>query len=181
MKNLFKNKRIILPIAVLSCALTASVIAADPGSSSDPLISLSYFEDKIEELKSTLLEQLTNTFSEKFTELEGNVDKTLKEVSENGVSTPSEFKVITLNTDETIICEASTEIIVRSGKCTVITSETSSGGISDITEGKDLANGEAITNNHMLIVPKSDGRGIKATVGGSVMVKGKYTQTIDGI
>jgi len=181
MMNLFKNKRIILPLAILSCILCISVSLADPGSSSDPLISLSYFEDKIETLKTTLLEQLTATFSTKFDELEKNVDKTLKDVSENGISAPTEFKIITLSEGETITCEAGTEIIVRSGKSIVITSETSSGGISDITAGKDLSNGEEIINNHLLIVPKTDGRGIKATVTGAIMIKGNYTQAIDGI
>ena len=181
MMNLFKNKRIVFSLAILGGILCTCAFAANPGSSSDPLISLSYFEDKIEELKTSLLEQLTDTFSTKFTELEKNVDEELKKVSENGVSDPVEFKVITLSENETILCEAGTEIIVRSGKSTVITSENSSGGISDITSGKDLANGEEIVNNHLLIVPKSDGRGIKATITGAVMVKGNYTKSIDGI
>ena len=181
MINPFKNKRIILALAVLTCLFCAGAFAADPGSSSDPLISLSYFENKIKELKTTLLEELTGTFSIKFEALEKDVDKTLKEVSENGISTSTEFKVITLSEGEMITCQAGTEIIVRSGKSIVVTSETSSGGISDITAGKDLANGEEIVNNHLLIVPKADGRGIKAAITGAVMIKGNYEKSIDGI
>jgi len=181
MKNLFKNKRTILSLAILAGISCVAVSAADPGSSSDPLISLSYFEDKIENLKTSLLEDLSTTFSTKFEELKKEVDKTLKEVSENGVQAPTGFELITLGEGEMITCEAGTEIIVRSGKCTIITSETSSGGISDITAGKDLANNEEITNNHLLIVPKTDGRGIKSTITGAVMIKGGYTKTIDGI
>ena len=181
MIKLLKNKRIILPLVILGSLICVGAFAADPGSSSDPLISLSYFEDKIGSLKTTLLKELTETFSEKFTDLEKNVDKTLKEVAENGVSSPNDFKLITLGENETIICESGTEIIVRSGKSVVVTSENSSGGISDITEGRDLPNGEQITNNHLLIVPKADGRGIKATVTGAVMIKGNYTKSIEGI
>lgn len=181
MKNLLKNKRLILSLIVLTCIFCAGALAANPGSSSDPLISLSYFEDKIETLKKDLLEQLTKTFSEKFEDLEKNVDETLDKISKEGISAPTEFKVITLNEGETIICEAGTELIVRSGRSAVVTSETSSGGISDITAGKDLANGEAITNNHLLIVPKADGRGIKGIVKGSIMIKGNYTASIEGI
>jgi len=181
MMNLFKNKRTILSLALLASIPCAVALASDPGSSSDPLISLSYFEDKIESLKTTLLDELTTSFSEKFNELKKDVDKTLKEVAENGVSSSSEFKLITLGEGETIICESGTEIIVRSGKSTVITSENSSGGISDITAGKDLINGEEITNNHLLIIPKTDGRGIKAKITGAVMIKGKYTKEVEGI
>ena len=181
MKNLLKNKRVILPIAVITSLACIGASIADPGSSSDPLISLSYFEDKIESLKDTLVEELTETFSKKFTDLEKDVDETLKEVSENGLSSSTEFKLITLGENETIICEAGTEIIVRSGRSVVVTSENSSGGISDITEGRDLPNGEQITNNHLLIIPKADGRGIKATISGAVMIKGNYKSSIEGI
>lgn len=176
MKNLFRNKRIILPMTILTCFLT-TVALANPGSGSDPLISLSYFENKIEILKNDLLNELTTTFSSKFSDLEKDVTKTLEETSKNGNSTQTEFKIITLGEGETIICDAGTEIIVRSGKSAVLTSETSSGGISDITTGRDLPNGEEIVNNHLLIVPKTDGRGIKGTITGAVMIKGNYTKT----
>jgi len=177
MIKFFRNKRIVLPLAILGSLVCVGAFAANPGSSSDPLISLSYFEDKIENLKSTLLKDLTETFTEKFTELEKSVNKTLKDLSKNGVSSPAEFKLITLKEGEILTCEAGTEIIVRSGKSVVVTSEDSSGGISDITAGRDLPNGELITNNHLLIVPKADGRGIKANITGAVMIKGNYTSS----
>ena len=203
MINLLKNKRIIFLVVILICLFTVGALAADPGSSDDPLISLSYFENKIESLKKTLLEDLTSTFGLEFNNLADDftnkfdaatetfsnelneskkqLDDTLEEIRENGVSTPTEFKVITLNEGEMILCEAGTEIIVRSGKSIVVTDKNSSGGISDITAGKDLANNEAIVNNHLLIVPKADGRGIKANVTGAVMVKGNFEKIIYGI
>lgn len=176
MKNLLKNKRIIISIGIFASLICVAAIATDPGSEKDPLISLSYFENKIEELKIGLTTALSETLNNKFEELKESIEKTLSDIEKNGVSTPAEFEIITLNENETILCEAGTEIIVRSGKSIIVTSETSSGGISDITAGKDLINNEEITNNHLLIVPKADGRGIKATVTGAVMIKGKYTK-----
>ena len=203
MINLLKNKRIIPLVIILIAVFTVGALAADPGSSDDPLISLSYFEDKIESLKETLLEDLSNAFNLKFNDLSDDftnkfdeavetfsdelrdskkeLDDTLEEIRENGVSAPTEFKVITLGEGEIILCEAGTEIIVRSGKSVVVTDKNSSGGISDITAGKDLANNEAIVNNHLLIVPKADGRGIKANITGAIMIKGNYEKVIDGI
>lgn len=176
MKNLLKNKRIIIALGIFASLIFVTAIATDPGSEKDPLISLSYFENKIETLKNDLTEVLSETINNKFEELKENIEKSLTDIEKNGVSAPTEFEIITLNENEIILCEAGTEIIVRSGKSIVVTSETSSGGISDITAGKDLINNEEITNNHLLIVPKSDGRGIKATVTGAVMIKGKYTK-----
>lgn len=174
MKNLLKNKRIVVITLILAISLTAVSIAANPGSSDDPLISLSYFEDKIDSLKDDLSKVLSDTLNKKFEDLSKEIEKNIDDIKKNGVTAPTSFELITLGANETLILEASTEVIVRSGKSIVITSENSSGGISDVTSGKDLINGETITNNHLLIVPKSDGRGIKATITGAVLVKGNY-------
>lgn len=176
MKNLLKNKRLITFLCILGILLCAVPIIANPGSSSDPLISLSYFDDKIEELKESLLSSLSETLSTKFNEFEKESTKKLEELKDQETSTASTFELITLGANETIICEANTQIIVRSGKSVIVTSESSTGGISDLTLGKDLVNGEQISNNHLLIVPKGDGRGIKATITGAVMINGKYTK-----
>ncbi len=66
-----------------------------------------------------------------------------------------------------------TEIIVRSGQARAVGS--SNGGVCDVTAGKDLANGERVSLNHLLIVPRTDGRGIRAEGKVWVMVRGPYT------
>ena len=56
MKNLLNNKRkLFLLISVFSLFLVVA-FAAEPGSEKDPLISLSYFENKIEALKTEILD-----------------------------------------------------------------------------------------------------------------------------
>ena len=66
-----------------------------------------------------------------------------------------------------------TEIILRSGEAKAITNGTN--GISDLTSGKDLSQGAAISQNHLLLVPRADGRGISAVTGTWVLIKGSYT------
>lgn len=68
---------------------------------------------------------------------------------------------------------AGTQIIVRSGTARAIGS--ASGGMCDVTSGKDLANNERIAANHLLLVPRDDGRGIVAESKVWVMVRGVYT------
>lgn len=176
MMNFLKNKRniVILLTVTLSLGWTVLAFATDPGSEKDPLISLSYFENKIEELKTDITNTLSKELTGKFDELKTSFEKTVNEIKDKGVSAPSTFEVININENENIICEAGTEIIVRSGKFTAIGSV--SGGISDVTAGRDLATDEEIINNHLLIVPKSDGRGISAKVAGAVMIKGDFTR-----
>lgn len=174
MMNFLKNKRNIIIILTLTLSFCWGFLslAAEPGSDKDPLISLSYFESKIEELNEEITEALTKVLNEKFAKAEKNIESSLDEIKENGVANPSTFEVVNVKTNETLICDSGTEIIVRSGKFTAIGS--AAGGISDITSGKDLSTGETIINNHLLIVPRNDGRGIIAKVAGAVMIKGNY-------
>ncbi len=108
----------------------AAVIYASPGTSSDPLVSLSYLEEV------------------------------------------TKFKVIEIKAGQFIIAEEGTEIILRDGTSTIYTPVNA--GISDVTMGKDLKNGEKVPLNHLLIVPR-DGRGVKAQATSIYLIKGKYT------
>ena len=44
-----------------------------------------------------------------------------------------------------------------------------------VTQGVDLGSGSAVPANHLLLVPRDDGRGIKATSDAIVMVRGEFT------
>jgi Na+-translocating ferredoxin:NAD+ oxidoreductase RNF subunit RnfB len=48
------------------------------------------------------------------------------------------------------------------------------GGLSDTTAGGDLAQDTNVPANHLLIVPRDDGRGFEATTDVIIMVKGAY-------
>lgn len=165
MKNFINKGIIIISSAALVLTVSSVIKAAEPGSSSDPLITLSYFTEKIDELKEDLESQIEKL---------NKSDNDSKNNDEETTTTPaaSSFQIVNLKAEHSLICGEGTEIIVRSGESKVIAS--SSGGLSDVTEGRDLQNGEIIKNNHHLIVPRNDGRGITATVGGAIMVKGDY-------
>lgn len=85
----------------------------------------------------------------------------------------SSFTVVNLAKDQMLIGEAGCEIILRMGTATVIATE--KGGLCDTTIGGDWPNGSPVPANHNLIVPMSDGRGIKAETDIIIMVKGTYT------
>ena len=83
------------------------------------------------------------------------------------------FSVVNLSAGQMLIGEAGCEIILRMGTASVIATE--KGGLCDTTIGGDWPNGSSAPANHLLIVPVSDGRGIKAENAVIVMVKGRYT------
>lgn len=151
----FKKTTAALGIAL---ALAATGMAySEPGTESDPLISLSYLEEKLDELK----------------------DYIDTKVGSSGTQTPSipsgnSLVVVELFNGQMLIGDAGSEIILRSGSATAITSAL--GGLSDVTSGTDIAEGKPIPANHLLIIPRSDGRGIFVTKNSTfVMVRGGYT------
>lgn len=66
--------------------------------------------------------------------------------------------------------EAGTEIVLRAGQAVAITSP--QGGISDLTAGRDVQAGEIVAKNHLLLIPRSDGRGLKALTDIVVVARG---------
>jgi hypothetical protein len=124
---------------------------ASAGSETDPLISLSYLEQRISEVK-------------KYVD-----DK----VSGSNNSNPNKLEVIELNSGQKIIGREGTEFILRSGKAIAQVSDL--GGISDVTEGVDLKEGENIPRNHQLIIPRDDGRGLVIIEDSTfILVRGEY-------
>lgn len=135
-------------VAVLVLVLaTAIVIAANPGTEADPLISKSYIE----------------------TVLKPEIYAYIEQESNQG------FTVVNVSAGKTVVCDAGAEVILRMGQATVIGSDR--GGLADVTQGLDLADGTVVPANHMLIVPLGDGRGVKInkSTDAILMIKGGYT------
>ena len=93
-------------------------------------------------------------------------------VSKSYVDSKTAYTPINLIAGQTMIGGEGCEIILRSGLATAIGNATN--GVSDITAGKDLMTGAEVKANHLLLVPRSDGRGITATTDIWVMVRGEY-------
>jgi len=94
-------------------------------------------------------------------------------VSRSYVDLKTAVNVVELSPGKSLIGFSGTEIILRSGTARAVDSNL--GGLCDVTAGTDLRSGEEIPRNHLLIVPRDDGRGISATSHAIVMVRGKYT------
>jgi len=97
----------------------------------------------------------------------------LRDAAANIAPTPTvvPFEVISVTAGTTIIFEAGVEFILRSGVASVIAGPN---GLTDITEGRDIGNGHAISRNHLMLVPVTDGRGALFTTDAWIMIKGNY-------
>jgi len=162
---------------VLTALLNIALAATEtPGSDSDPLITSSYLDKKIQEIASGI-ETAVNSLQAKIEENNSNLavmDKKVEALSKTtSGGAGSIYEIVNLSAGKKIICESSTEIIVRTGKAKVVSSNSS--GLSDVTAGYDASPGSYIETNHLLIVPRTDGRGIIAEDACILMVKGTYS------
>ncbi len=150
-KKLSKKISITL-LCVIFMSICLPGLAADPGSSDDPLITLSYIND-------VLMPQVKSYVESK--------------LGSGGTGTSSVFEVVNLKKGQTVIAGKSTEFILRMGSASIVA--TQKGGISDVTAGIDLQNGSQMPSNHLLIVPLDDGRGLTMQTDGIVMIRGSYS------
>jgi len=163
MIKLSKHKRIFIIASALVISIGTTIYAVDPGSADDPLITLSYFTEKFDELKEDLIKDIEDLKEELLEETE--------EAKEPDISAAM-FKLINLKEGSTLICSEGAEFIIRTGKMEAIAS--ASGGLSDVTNGTNIDNGVLVPYNHHIIIPRNDGRGLKVIIGGAIMIKGEY-------
>ncbi|TYP57821.1 hypothetical protein [Thermosediminibacter litoriperuensis] len=143
---------ILLALVVFSgFGLMVRADIGEPGSEDDPLVTKSYVDRVVSELK-------------------GYFDKGVP------VTGPAQdLEVVYLEKGDRLIAGKGTEIILRSGTALIVDSE--NGGIADVTGGKDLRKGEKVPQNHLLIVPREDGRGVVAQTSLVLLVRGSFEVT----
>ncbi|GAB6085258.1 hypothetical protein [Alkaliphilus crotonatoxidans] len=155
-----KLKGMIIGLLALTVVLLVGQVvyaaAKEPGTADDPLVTLSFVEQKLEQIKFY-------------------VDERLKGTPQTGEGTPegAELVVVELKKGEALIGAQGTEIILRSGDAVAIDSP--SGGLADVTGARDITADEAIPTNHLIIIPRDDGRGVRAKNDTFFMVRGSYT------
>ncbi|MBN2795958.1 MAG: hypothetical protein JXR88_11170 [Clostridia bacterium] len=156
-----KNRRsvslnLILIIIILILLTSNFAAGSNPGTATDPIVTQSYVEGR--------LAALNKSIDERLKALESN---------SSGSGASLQFQVFSLEAGQILHLNGNTQFILRSGEATAIGGQ--GGGLSDLTTGIDLGTGENITKNHLLLVPKTDGRGVTMKTFGWVMVSGDYS------
>ncbi|HWQ78338.1 MAG TPA: hypothetical protein VN381_05960 [Anaerovoracaceae bacterium] len=129
-------------LSVFAVTVAAAAAADTPGSEGDPVVTKSYVDSLIAQIK-------------------------------GGGGASSTYTVVEVKAGQSLLGGGGAEIILRSGEATAL--DNGANGISDITGGKDLMTGQSVGLNHLLLVPKDDGRGIHAVTDLFVMVRGSYS------
>lgn len=159
-----KNKKLLIVAAgvlILAVGIGVGAYAASAyGTQSDPLVAKSYLDD-------VFTPQLQAEFD---TKVDTEIQKLEQQISSVEASVTGNFQAVTLTSGQTLTAKAGCEIILRSGSAAV----SGSVGLSDITSGSALANGNALTANHLCVVAGDDS-GVKATSAVTMLVSGVYS------
>lgn len=167
-----KKLKVALAIGILS---VTTVYAADgfAGTENDPLVTKSYVDKVIANIKGNNNSGNTAELEARLSAQEQVTLQLLEEISALKQSKNAGFEIVTVPAGKTIYGKQGSEIIIRSGEGTILSS--AGGGVQDVTDGVDLSGGASAPNNNLLIVPREDGRGIVAAKTMVVMVRGGYT------
>jgi hypothetical protein len=166
-----KKSIAIVCACLLSFAAGTAVYSSNVGTDSDPLVSKSYVDNQISILKSQMSQTTTQTSQTTQT------TQPSQSTSQTSTDTTSYegFETVAVPVGGTLYGGDGTEIILRAGKGTVFI--TGADGIADLTNGQNLKSGATVSMNHLMVVPRGDGRGIVVSEAAWFLVKGKYTLT----
>ena len=163
-------KKILTSFLVLTLTLGAlgmtMAVAADPGSSKDPLVTLSYLED-------VFFDSIMEKVDER---IEGRNEQIAKEISGTSGETAANaqtFTVVTLTEGQILTGDIGCEVMLRVGSATV--SCGTNPALIDISTGGTLNKGVSLEKNHlyMATIPDRVLTPTAATV--KVLVRGGYT------
>ena len=160
LKRNLKTRILSAVIIIFTLIVVVSMVYAstkDLGSKDDPIVTLSYLEEQITRLKDYIDKKSTLS------------DGSQPISSADGAT----YEVVELEKGQYLVAGAGTEIILRAGEATAIISPL--GGLSDVTGARDIQQDERIPTNHLLIIPRDDGRGLRALSDSFLLVRGKYT------
>ena len=103
-------------------------------------------------------------------------------ISDISKASAGSYTVLAVKKGQTLMAVSCCEAVVLDGNAvTVVTSAANlkaGAGISDLTAGSVVTNGNVLPANHYLVIPKGDGRGFTVTSDtANILVRGEYNIT----
>lgn len=148
-------------LLVLSAGLmTTASLAAEAGSSGNPLVTLSYLND-------TFFNTIMQRVDQKIAERTGQA------IPGGTSSSTASFTVVTLSQGQTLAGDVGCEVMLRVGSAVCVSP--SDPGLIDETTGSTLADGASLVQNHLYMMT-IEGRGVRASSATTkVLARGSYT------
>jgi len=142
-------------------------VQAQPGGADDPLVTRSYVEARHNELLQLIFARDAANVN-----TDAIVAAVLNELG-FAANQPSEtFIPVFLPAGQTLHGNEGSEIILRSGAA--VGNAPGENGIVNITTGHEIFHNDSVVINNLLIIPRTDGRGVTATQDAWLIVRGGF-------
>ncbi|SDS98056.1 hypothetical protein SAMN05444162_2759 [Paenibacillaceae bacterium GAS479] len=146
-----------------------------PGTVDDPVVTKSYVDQKIAELKNGGGGTGSTPAATATPKPSTPPPSTTPSPGDSSEPADSGIKVINVPIGKTLIAADGAEVVVRGGKAVAYSPD--SNGIADVTAGVDIKSGSSVPQNHLILFPRG-GRGVGSAEGMksglTVMVRGEY-------
>jgi len=152
LKNKYKTIGALLAFVLTVAGAVALLAQGAPGSDMDPVVSKSYVDMRIEQVMALMGGAQPAA---------DNIDAdTLREsiLSELRTESVAAFTPVRAELGQVLLGGEGAEIILRSGRAAGFV--TGENGLVNATEGSEVMNGYDVPVNHLLLVPRDDGRGL---------------------
>lgn len=197
-----KNWKVLLTCGLTAVLLLAGIgaVAAEYGSQSDPLVTLSYIQqvllpqskENVDETVADALEDFEDTVADGNSNLQKYIDKKLRSfaagevdealidaiaaavVEQSGQVSGGELSwaVVQIPAGSTVDCTVGVQAILRSGAAVCVAGGSS--GLIDLSNGEILVGGSALLENHLYAVSAAE-RSIYTAQGCTLLIAGSYT------
>lgn len=171
-------------------------IAAEYGSQSDPLVTLSYIEqvllpkakEDVDDMVKDALEDYEDDLSDQTKSVEKYIDKKLRSFASGDVDealveeiakaisdqmdaaapTNAPWAVVEVPAGYRVVCQTGVQVILRAGQASC------GGSLVDLSNGEGLADGGALVANH-LYAADGQGNAVFTAQGCTLLISGGYT------
>ena len=157
----FLVKILYVAAAIAGAGIVAFGAGFEPGSEDDPVVTKSYVDNQIEDWGINIETKISDIYS-KISSTDNSPES----------ASAQDLQIVEVEAGESAVFGSGTQVILRGGTGSIIDSP--QGGIVDLTQGVDLRSGYDVPANHLLMVPRDDGRGIMAVTKCILMVTGEY-------
>jgi hypothetical protein len=159
-----KKRKIILSLVIALTLIsiigaTVATAASIYGTREDPLVSLSYINDR---LTPDILSQVSAEIHTRASQLQTAIDNASEQVTN--------FTLINVSAGQRLNLTSGAEFILRSGNATCVTGSE----MINVTSGSSIYQNDSIAANNLYMASAS-GDGFYASNDVSVMVRGSYT------
>lgn len=160
MKRSKWTSRLACALVVAGTVAGVALAAGTQGSQSDPLVTLSYLNEKA---VPAILEQV----DKKLEEREAELTKKLQTAAGEGSAA---FTAVDAASGKTLTLSAGTQLLLRKGTAS------SSAALVDMTDGSTLTGDGSLAANH-LYMAAADGQTVNVSAAATFLIQGAYSQS----